>query len=150
MSVWELINHYVENGSDPLLNDFGGPFEPRRIRGGPAWIYSDLYTLDAKSSDPAVSGPDADVTSRAYRRILNGPMLQALIESRFRLKSHRENEQIPMFSLAVANGGLKLHPMEEGGTRSRCALPTVAGKGRIGPSTQGGRASIISRERSAP
>jgi uncharacterized protein (TIGR03435 family) len=115
MSVWELINHYVENGQDSLLNDFGGPFEPRRIRGGPGWIYSDLYTLDAKSSDPAVSGPGAEVTSRAYRRILNGPMLQALIESRFRLKAHREVEQIPMFSLEVASGGLKLQPMEEGG-----------------------------------
>jgi uncharacterized protein (TIGR03435 family) len=115
MSVWELINHYVQNGQDPLLNDFGGPFEPRRIRGGPSWIYSDLYTLDAKSSDPAVNGPGADVTSRTYRKTLNGPMLQALIESRFQLKSHREVEQIPMYSLEVASSGLKLQPMEEGG-----------------------------------
>src|SRR5262249_41693455 len=55
MSVRELIDHTILRGQEPLLNDFGGPFEKRRIRGGPSWVYSDLYTIDAKSSDPAVN-----------------------------------------------------------------------------------------------
>lgn len=114
MSVGQLIDHYISNVRDPLLNDFGGPFEPRRIRGGPAWVYSDWYTIDAKTSDPVLSGPAAD-RSLASRRMLNGPMLQALLESRFQLKTHREVEQIPMFSLVVADSGFKLQPMEEGG-----------------------------------
>jgi uncharacterized protein (TIGR03435 family) len=120
--VWELIDHYVENGRDPLLNDSGGPLETHRIRGGPAWVYSDLYTIDAKSSDPALSGSAAD-NSPAYRRVLNGPMLQSLIESQFQLKTHREAELTPMFSLGVAEGGFKLQPMEEG-----ACIPHEAGR----------------------
>jgi len=114
MSVWELINHYVSTGPEPLLNDSGGPFEKLRIRGGPDWIYSDLYTIDAKSSDPAVAG-SADPNSPAARRMLNGPMLQTLLENRFQLKTRREVEQTAMFSLIVANSGFKLQPMEQGG-----------------------------------
>jgi len=115
LSLWTLIDHYVGNGPDPLLNDSGEPFGPQRIRGGPAWVYSDWYTIDAKSSDPAVTGAAAEGNIRRYRRLLSGPMLQALIESRFQLKTHREVEQVPMFSVAVADGGFKLQPMEAGG-----------------------------------
>jgi uncharacterized protein (TIGR03435 family) len=115
MSVRELIDHTIGRGQEELLNDFGGPFEKGRIRGGPSWVYSDLYTIDAKSSDPAVNQMDGDRISPASRRLLSGPMLQALIVSRFQLKTHREVEEIPVFSLAVANGGFKLRPMEEGG-----------------------------------
>lgn len=44
-----------------------------------------------------------------------GPMLQALLEDRFQLKTHREVEEVPIYALTLANGGLKLKPMEEGG-----------------------------------
>jgi len=114
MSVGELIDHYVGRGQEPLLNDFGGPFEKQRIRGGPPWVYTDLYTIDAKTSDPALAGSTA-VNSPAGWRMMNGPMLEALLESRFQLKTHRAVEEIPMFSLVVADGGFKLAPMEAGG-----------------------------------
>lgn len=113
MSVWELINHSVSSGPEPLLNDSGEPLDNQRIRGGPSWLYSDLYTIDAKSSDPAVSG-SADPNSPVARRIMNGPMLQTLLEDWFQLKTHRGVEQIPMFSLVVANSGFKLQQMEQG------------------------------------
>ena len=35
-------------------------------------------------------------------------MLAALLEDRFRLKVHRETKQLPVYTLAVAKGGLKL------------------------------------------
>jgi uncharacterized protein (TIGR03435 family) len=114
LSVWQLINHAVSSGPEPLLNDSGEPFDDQRIRGGPSWIYSDLYTIDAKSSDPAVSG-SADPNYPAARKMLNGPMLQTLLEERFQLRAHRAVEQIPMFSLVAANSGFKLQPMEQGG-----------------------------------
>jgi uncharacterized protein (TIGR03435 family) len=116
LNLWELINHAVSTGPEPLLNDSGElePFDNQRIRGGPSWMCSDYYTIDAKSSDLAVAG-SADPNSPAARKILNGPMLQALLEDRFQLKIHRGVEQVPMFSLVVANSGFKLLPMEPGG-----------------------------------
>jgi len=116
LSVSELINHFVATGPSPLLNDSGElePFDNQRIRGGPNWMYSDYYTIDAKSSDPAVA-TSADPYSPAARRLLNGPMLQSLLEDRFQLKMHRGVEQVPMFALVVANSGFRLQPMEPGG-----------------------------------
>lgn len=45
---------------------------------------------------------------------MTGPMLQALLEDRFQLKTHREPEEVPRYELKVAKGGLKLKPMEQG------------------------------------
>jgi uncharacterized protein (TIGR03435 family) len=114
LSVWELVNHYVEQGNAPLLNNARGiPFDPQRVRGGAAWVHSDLYTIDAGSSDPVANVPDA--RGNANFKLLAGPMLQALVEERFQLKTHREVEEVPMYALTVANSGFKLQPMEEGG-----------------------------------
>ena len=111
LSVSELLNTALWNVPNPLLND---PFDDKQIRGGPAWMYSDYYTIDAKSSDPAVVASD-DPYSPAARKLLTGTMLVALLEDRFQLRMHRETEQIPMFSIVVGGSGFKLQPMQEGG-----------------------------------
>jgi uncharacterized protein (TIGR03435 family) len=72
------------------------------ISGGPAWINFDRYSIDAK--------PDAPQSQEMMR----GPMLQALLEDRFRLKVHRETKEIPVYALTVAKGGLKLKPFKQG------------------------------------
>jgi len=41
---------------------------------------------------------------------MDGPMLRALLEERFRLKFHRETREVPIYSLTVAKSGLKLQP----------------------------------------
>jgi uncharacterized protein (TIGR03435 family) len=45
---------------------------------------------------------------------MEGPMLQALLEDRFRLKVHRETRQVPVYALTVAKGRPKFHPAVEG------------------------------------
>jgi len=40
--------------------------------------------------------------------MMDGPMLQALLEDRFRLKIHRETREVPVYELTVAKGGLKV------------------------------------------
>jgi uncharacterized protein (TIGR03435 family) len=66
------------------------------ISGGPAWIYSDHYTINAKAAD------------QASEKAMEGPMLQALLEDRFKLKVHRETRQVPVYALTVAKGGPRL------------------------------------------
>jgi uncharacterized protein (TIGR03435 family) len=76
------------------------------IKGGPAWIYSDRYQLEAK----------AEGTPR--EEVMLGPMLQALLEDRFNLKIHRETREIPVYDLTVARGGLRMPPVQPGGVHA--------------------------------
>src|SRR5215831_382171 len=48
------------------------------LSGGPAWIRSDRYLIDAKPE------------RAASQEMMNGPMMQTLLEERFRLKVRRE------------------------------------------------------------
>ena len=74
---------------------------PTPIEGGPPWIKSDEFTITAK----------AEGTPRV--EMLNGPMLQRILEDRFKLKIHRATRDIPVYALTVAKGGPKLQPPEE-------------------------------------
>ena len=46
--------------------------------------------------------------------MMRGPMLQTLLEDRFKLKIHHETREVPAYALTVAKGGLKLHRFQEG------------------------------------
>jgi uncharacterized protein (TIGR03435 family) len=111
MTVWEMVGHAV-TASAPLLNDFGGPFEPQRVTGGPAWIYSDYYTINAKSSDPVANVPGP--TGGADFKLLSGSMLLNVLETSFQLKFRRVTQDVPVYALMVANSGFKLQPAQPG------------------------------------
>jgi len=81
------------------------------ISGGPAWIKSDRYRIEAKAEG-------------ANPRVMGGPMLQALLEERFQLKIHRDSREVAAFSLTVAKGGFKLRPAKEGS----CVAPGDIGE----------------------
>ncbi len=70
------------------------------ITGGPPWTRSDFYEIDGKSEGPQSFA------------MMNGPMLQALLESRFQLKLHRETRDIPVYTLALSNSGPPLQPFQ--------------------------------------
>ncbi len=86
----------------------GGRFHPLDFRdfppveGGPKWVDSDRFEIDAKAE------------GRFSQAMLNGPMLQALLEDRFRLKLHRESRVVPVYALTIAKGGPKLQPLKDG------------------------------------
>ena len=72
------------------------------IAGGPAWIHSELFDIDAR----AKGSPNEEM--------MQGPMLQELLEDRFQLKIHRETREVPVYALTVEQGGFRLKPFEEG------------------------------------
>ena len=67
-----------------------------QIVGGPGWLNSEDYDIEAR----------ADVN--ATEKEINGSMLQALLEERFKLVSHRETRELPLYLLTTANSGPKL------------------------------------------
>jgi uncharacterized protein (TIGR03435 family) len=44
--------------------------------------------------------------------MMNGPMLQSLLEDRFALKTHSESREGRVYALTVAKGGFKLQPFQ--------------------------------------
>jgi uncharacterized protein (TIGR03435 family) len=72
------------------------------VTGGPAWIDSDLYDIDAKSERPPTPSPQ--FANLQWRR------LQTLLHDRYNLAIHRETRQLPLYELTVAKGGLKVQP----------------------------------------
>lgn len=68
------------------------------VVGGPAWVRSDFYEIEAKAPG-----------SRSHA-VMNGPMLQTLLKDRLKLKIRRETREIPVYKLTVAQGGAKLEP----------------------------------------
>jgi len=100
-------------GDHGLIRDAYGKFAngrmnaywlPLPVEGGPPWVTSDPYTIEAK----AEGTPSA--------AMMRGPMLQALLEDRFQLRIHREARPVPVYDLTVANGGPKLRPFNGGCT----------------------------------
>lgn len=83
-----------------------------KILGGPAWINSDRYQINAKAE-----GDPGDA-------MMNGPMLLALLEDRFKLKVHRETREVSVYALTVAKGGPKLQPFKKGSCTPRTEAPT--------------------------
>jgi uncharacterized protein (TIGR03435 family) len=81
------------------------------IEGGPDWIHSERFAIDAKSDhEPSIL-------------MMEGPMMQTILEDRFKLKIHRETRQGPVYDLALAKGYPKLKPLQDG----RCT-PVVIGR----------------------
>ncbi len=106
-----------------IQNAYG--VQPFQIAGGPDWVNSEHYQIEAKADGKA-----------SRDQILL--MLQGLLEDRFQLKIHRETRQLPVYALAPARSGLKLTPPQEGScvTPAPDAVPEWAG-GRIAPPGRG-------------
>lgn len=76
----------------------GGTINPN-IEGLPPWGSSERFTISA------------EVPGDASQEMMMGPMMQSLLEDRFKLKIHAESREVPVYDLTVAKGGLKLPQM---------------------------------------
>jgi uncharacterized protein (TIGR03435 family) len=72
-----------------------------RILGGPEWIYSDRFQINAKVDQPV------------DKKILDS-MLRTLLAERFKLQLHRETRARLTLTLEVAKHGPKLQPVTPG------------------------------------
>jgi uncharacterized protein (TIGR03435 family) len=75
----------------------GYDMNPRTISGGPEWIDSQRFTIEAVTP--------GDV---APTRLEQMQMLRALLVERFGLKFHRQDKEMAIYALSVAKGGPKL------------------------------------------
>jgi bla regulator protein blaR1 len=81
-----------------------------QMSGGPPWINSERYDIEAKV-DSSAAEQLRQLDQDQHRR-----MLQPLLEDRFQLKVHWEQKELPVYALAVAKNGPKLHEAKAGDT----------------------------------
>jgi bla regulator protein BlaR1 len=74
-----------------------------QMSGGPAWINSERYDIEAKVDSSAAE--KLGQLDQDQRRA----MLRPLLEDRFQLKVHQETRELPIYTLAIAKNGPKLH-----------------------------------------
>lgn len=99
----------------PWAND-----SKNRIRGGPGWIDSDHYDVEAKVA------PEAAVTlqqmpEEQLRRQMN-LRLQTLLADRLKLKVHFETDKQPIFAISTGKNGPKLTVFSSAGGQQNLGI----------------------------
>lgn len=84
-----------EPGYRPLIR-------PMDLEGGPAWLNSTRYSIEAKTESPQSAA------------MMRGPMMQVLLEERFHLAIHRATKEEDAYIMTVATGGLKAPRTKDG------------------------------------
>jgi uncharacterized protein (TIGR03435 family) len=103
-SLSGLPNLTVKNASLRDLIRVAYQVRDFQISGGPDWIDSAHYDIDANAKDKP--NPKEWLTSMTS-------LLQSLLEDRFKLKLHRETRELPVYVLTVAKGGPKFQQSKE-------------------------------------
>lgn len=76
------------------------------VSGGPEWVESDLYSVQAKMDESAMEVLAKLPPDQAWK--VRQQMFQAVLADRFKLKFHREAKQLGIFSLVVAKNEPRL------------------------------------------
>jgi uncharacterized protein (TIGR03435 family) len=82
---------------------FGTPLQMSRVIGGPRWIDSALYEINAKATTPWPRSPDGPPRELFL-------MIRSLLEDRFKLKTHMETRELPVYELVLARADRALGP----------------------------------------
>jgi len=104
-----------ENTTVKTLIRFAYDLQNYEIAGGPPWMPSAIFTIEARASSSSPEGFD-DQTMKLR--------IQALLEDRFHLSTHKETRQEPIYELVVAKGGQKMRLASNGATDSNLSVRT--------------------------
>lgn len=95
-NVFEGGRVKITNEPVKLLIRTAFQIQNAQIAGGPGWLDTDRYDIEAKTGRPEKIGPGQ-----------MSPLLQNLLADRFKLKFHREMRELTVYALVVAKSGPK-------------------------------------------
>lgn len=91
------------------LITFANDMDDSMVVGGEKWLETDRFDIVAKAA-PAT-------TDAEYR-----PMVRTLLEDRFKMKVHRENQPVPVYALTLPNKKSPKLKEADGSARSACKI----------------------------
>jgi uncharacterized protein (TIGR03435 family) len=116
------------NATVSFLIQYAYGIKDFQLNGGPGWMGSDTFDIDATS--------EAKADDRQFPQ-----MMRALLADRFQLKSHQETRTLPVFDLVIAKDGPKFnHAPETANSGARRG----AGQINISKGTVANLASLLS------
>lgn len=109
-----------------------------QISGGPKWIDSDRFDIEARAEDPK--------TGYIQLRL----MMQSLLEDRFRLKLHRETRESAVYLLVTTKGRPKMTPSDDQTTPDATGPPSSPTDGPTRGSVLIGRGLLMTNAVTMP
>ncbi len=150
------VNHAATDGHHHLMSDpaeshfrtanlalrdliqFAYGLPRSQILGGPGWLDTVMFDIDAKSDAAMDAELHAVPTEQARQQKL--AMVQALLTDRFQFAAHRETRQLPEYALVIAKDGAKITASTVNGT-------TVdMGRGRLHLAGSDDTVGLLARE----
>jgi uncharacterized protein (TIGR03435 family) len=106
-----------------ILNAYGIFASPDLLSGGPAWIDSERFDIDAKAEASVIpANAPAKVLWEKTRL-----MLRTLLAERFKLSIRRETREMPVYELVVAKNGPRLNKADQDCDESATACHGFSG-----------------------
>jgi uncharacterized protein (TIGR03435 family) len=121
-NTWNNAKFTATNVPLKMLLEFSYGMPESRIFGAPSWADSTTFDIEAKS-DTSVDEQMAKLPADQARQ-QKLAMLQALLAERFKLVTHTETREFPIFNLVLAKGGPTFKPSDAGGTTISSAAGT--------------------------
>src|SRR5580658_8633655 len=96
-----------------FVQDFGYIDVDQRIAGGPKWLGSAKFDIEAKCDEGTAR---AFGTMPVKQRIrTEQDMIQAMLADRFKLRTYHETRRLPVYALVQAKSGSKMKPSAKAG-----------------------------------
>jgi uncharacterized protein (TIGR03435 family) len=102
------------NVSIKMLMQFAYELPETRILGGPPWMNSATFDVQAKTTSELAEHLHQLTFNEATSETRK--MVQTLLSDRFQLQVHIEKRELPVYKLVVAKGGAKLGAVQTSGT----------------------------------
>ena len=91
-----------------MLINFAYNVKNAQVSGGPSWIDTEKFDIDAKEEDSVAQQLQKMAPEQAAEQVRL--MVQSLLAERFHLTLSRPTKELPIYALVVAKGGAKLTP----------------------------------------
>jgi uncharacterized protein (TIGR03435 family) len=108
-----------------------------QLSGGPNWLDSDAYAIEATAGRAASSGE---------LRL----MFQSLLASRFKLVFHRETKELSVYALVIGKNGPKVHELKDGDPFPEFRPPSKGSRLMYSNSDLPGFAAMLSQTAGRP
>jgi uncharacterized protein (TIGR03435 family) len=134
----------VTAGTIKFLFELAYGVKDFQVSGGPSWINSEKYDVNAKVEDALVEPLEKLPVGEQW--VQYQQRVQSLLADRFKLRVSRETKDLPVYALVIAKNGPKLRQAEPGDTYPS-GLKDMVGRGhgnqvRVVP-LDGGQVEII-------